>query len=98
MTCFKVVGISPESDKIVPIVRYIDICTARRRPVGRRLVGRLWYVLYDTPVILMQLTRRATTNATQFVDVTDIFEVSKWFILVLFGHSLESNFGVNLHS
>ena len=51
-----------------------------------------------TPVILVQLTRRATTNATQFVDVTDIFEVSKRFIFVLFGYFLESNFGENLHS
>ena len=62
-------------------------------------------VLYDirrgtinTPVILVQPNRRATTNATQFVDVTDIFELSKRFILVLFGHFLESNLGVNLHS
>ena len=31
----------------------------------------------NTPVIHVQLTRLATTNATQFVDVTDIFEVSK---------------------
>ena len=51
-----------------------------------------------TPVILVQLMRQATTNATQFVDVTDIFEGSKQFILVLFEHFLESNFRVNLHS
>ena len=35
------------------------------------------------PGATTDVTRRATTNATQFVDVTDKFEVSKRFILGL---------------
>ena len=76
----------------------MELCRAAENPdLGLAKAGLdsggLLYII--TPV---QLSRRATTNATQFVDVTDIFEVSKRFILVLFGHFLESNFGVNLHS
>ena len=80
---------------------YLELCrTAGNPDLGLAKAGLdsgcLLYII--TPVILVQLSRRATTNAIQFVDVTDIFEVSKRFILVLFGYFLESNFGVNLHS